>query len=160
MAKSDIDPELLKQAAELNIEVTDEATAEAVQQAIDEVLAEDAGNGGNPLDHDGDGKAGGAKTNDPPSERDVLKARATELGITFPANVKTEKLKELIAAAENPTPASTAKTYPYRVNRDFWTENKKDPDSPIRTRKGTIVEMTADDAQDGLESGAISRVKD
>lgn len=128
MAKSDIDPELLKQAEELNIVVTDEATAEAVQAAIDEVLAEDAGaaNAGDtkastphPLDHDGDGKKGGSK----------------------PKKAK----------AEAETPA--AKTYPYRINRDFWD------DSGERHRKGQIIEMTADDAQDGLESGAISRVK-
>lgn len=52
----------------------------------------------NPLDHDGDGKAGGAKQNDPPSERDELKKQASELGLEFPANIKTEKLKELIDA--------------------------------------------------------------
>jgi hypothetical protein len=52
----------------------------------------------NPLDHDGNGKAGGAQPNDPPSERDELKKQAAELGLEFPANIKTEKLKELIDA--------------------------------------------------------------
>jgi len=52
----------------------------------------------NPLDHDGDGKAGGAKPNDPPSERDELKKQANELGLEYARNISTEKLKELIDA--------------------------------------------------------------
>lgn len=110
-----INPDLLKQAAELNIEVTGNATEEALQAAIDEVLAEDASSKPrDPLDHDGDGKKGGSKPKAKPA---------------------------------------AAKTYPYCINRDFWDEHGE------RHRKGTIVEMTADDAQDGLESGALSRVK-
>jgi hypothetical protein len=54
--------------------------------------------GGNPLDHDGDGKSGGAKPNDPPSERDELKKQAAELGLEYAKNITTEKLKELIDA--------------------------------------------------------------
>src|SRR5690606_30868646 len=105
--------DLLAQAAELNIEVTDNATNDALKAAIDEVLAEDADKR-DPLDHDGDGKKGGSK------------------------------------AAKKSGP----KTYAYRINRDFWDEEGE------RFRKGTVIEMTADDAQDGLESGAVSRVKD
>jgi len=33
-------------------------------------------------------------------DRDALKARAVDLGLTFANNIKTEKLAELIAAAE------------------------------------------------------------
>ena len=33
----------------------------------------------------------------PVSERDALKARATELGLSFPKNIKTEKLIEIIS---------------------------------------------------------------
>lgn len=40
-----------------------------------------------------------------------------------------------------------------RVNRDFWDENGD------RHRKGTIVEVSADDAINGAETGALSRVK-
>lgn len=39
------------------------------------------------------------------------------------------------------------------VNRDFW------PAEGERVRKGTIVEMTAAEALDGIESGAMSRLK-
>ena len=52
------------------------------------------------LDHDADGKAGGAKPNSPPSERDALKARAAELKLEFPGNIGTAKLKELVEAKE------------------------------------------------------------
>lgn len=106
MAKADIDADLLKQAEELNILVTDEATAEAVQAAIDATLAEDAA-----------------------AEAEKPKA-------------KGKKAKE-----------DAPKSYAYRINRDFWDEDGK------RHRKGLIVEMTADEAQDGLESGALARVK-
>lgn len=51
-----------------------------------------------PLDHDADGKAGGSKPNDPPSERDELKKQAGEIGIEYAKNITTEKLKELIDA--------------------------------------------------------------
>lgn len=50
------------------------------------------------LDHDGDGHPGGAKPNDPPSERDDLKAQAAELGIEFHRNIPTDKLKALVDA--------------------------------------------------------------
>lgn len=35
-----------------------------------------------------------------PDERDALKEKAVSLGIEFPKNIKTEKLKELIAERE------------------------------------------------------------
>jgi hypothetical protein len=52
----------------------------------------------NPLDHDNNGKADGAKPNEPPSERDELKKQANELGLEYARNISTEKLKELIDA--------------------------------------------------------------
>jgi hypothetical protein len=47
-----------------------------------------------PLDHDGDGKKGGAV----PSDREDLKKQAAELGLEYPRNITNEKLKELIDA--------------------------------------------------------------
>lgn len=35
-----------------------------------------------------------------PLDREALKARAAELGLTFANNIKTEKLAELVAAAQ------------------------------------------------------------
>lgn len=52
----------------------------------------------NPLDHDGDGKAGGAAPNNPPSERDELKKQAGELGLEYARNITTEKLQDMINA--------------------------------------------------------------
>lgn len=40
------------------------------------------------------------KADDEPLDREALKARAKELGISFPKNVNTEKLAELVAAAD------------------------------------------------------------
>lgn len=48
----------------------------------------------NPLDHDGNGKSGGATNTD----REGLKTQAKELGIDHPRNISTDKLKELIDA--------------------------------------------------------------
>lgn len=45
-------------------------------------------------------KGSNAKPNDQPSERDALKARATELKIEFAGNIATAKLKELVEAKE------------------------------------------------------------
>jgi hypothetical protein len=52
------------------------------------------------LDHDGDGKKGGAAPNVPPSERDILKAKAADLKLEFPKNIATDKLKLLVRDAE------------------------------------------------------------
>lgn len=40
-----------------------------------------------------------------------------------------------------------------RINRDFWDAKGE------RFRKGTIIEVPVDTALDGVESGALSRVK-
>ncbi|MCZ7502031.1 hypothetical protein [Agrobacterium sp. ST15.13.015] len=144
MAKSDIDPDLLKQAEELNIEVTDTATAEAVKEAIDAALAEDAA-----------AAASVAK----------LRADYKELvGKNAFNGWDAEELQKRIdaALAGNPQPQDPApvaatsrkpKTMSFKIERDFWDENGD------RHRAGSIVEMTAEDALAGIESGAISRVK-
>ena len=40
------------------------------------------------------------------------------------------------------------------VNRDYWPEEGK------RVRKGTIVELTPEEALDGIEAGAIRRLRE
>ena len=55
-------------------------------------------------------------------------------------------------------PATAAeRTVTVRVNRDFWVGK---PGQAERIRKGTIVDVPVDAALDGVESGALSRVKD
>lgn len=80
------------------------------------------------LDHDGDGKPGGAAANDPPSERDALKARATELKLDFAKNISTDKLKDLVRDAE----------------LDAMT------DTELKTFLGTKGVTTADETRDQL----------
>lgn len=42
------------------------------------------------------------------------------------------------------------------VVRDFWpTENDED-----RVRAGTMIEVTAEEALDGIEAGTLARVRD
>jgi hypothetical protein len=72
--------------ATLSIDVADDYVERV--KALPFLTVDDA------LDHDGDGKAGGA-TN---SDREDLKAQAKELGIEHPRNIPTDKLKELIDA--------------------------------------------------------------
>lgn len=50
------------------------------------------------------------------------------------------------------TPAKE-KLIPVRINRDFWDSEG------TRHRKGTVVEVPVEAALDGVESGALSRVK-
>jgi len=44
-------------------------------------------------------------------------------------------------------------TFPCEVLRDFWTEDGE------RIRKGTITDLTAEKALDGVEQGRVKRVK-
>lgn len=46
-----------------------------------------------------------------------------------------------------------AKTLEFRIMRDFWDEDGE------RHRAGGIVEMTAEEALEPLECGAVERVK-
>lgn len=53
-------------------------------------------------------------------------------------------------------PEKKTKLIAARVLRDYWpTESQKD-----RVRKGTVVEVTAEDMIDGMENGTLERVKD
>lgn len=45
------------------------------------------------------------------------------------------------------------RTFEYEVQRDTWTGEGE------RIRKGTIVELTAEQAQDAAEAGALKRIK-
>jgi hypothetical protein len=152
---SDLNPDLLKQAEELNIQVTESATNEALQKAIDEVLAED-----------GAGASG----------KSVIETlRAAYKSVTgkkaFNGWDAAELQKRIDASGEQPAkPASApapkkqsaepAKSMiPMAINRDIWVDNPDNPDEPIRHRRGKIMEFTIDDAMAGLESGALSRVK-
>lgn len=101
MAEQNAD--LLKQAEELEIKVDARWGDARLQQEIDKAL----GNEPDPLDHDKNGKKGGA------------------------------------------APA----LHPMVVNRDFWDENGE------RHRKNSVIEVTAEDAIAGAETGALSRVR-
>jgi hypothetical protein len=54
---------------------------------------------------------------------------------------------------KNETKTTTEKLIPVRIMRDFWDSEGK------RHHKGTVVEVPVDAALDGVETGALSRVK-
>lgn len=154
---AELNPDLLEQAKELNIEVTENATNEALQAAIDEVLAED----GKTPDAGQSVVAALRET-----YREVIGKNAFNGWDAF------ELQKRIDAVRPGGTPPTeparrdpldhdgngkkggvVAKTFAYRINRDFWDE------AGDRHPKGEILDLTAEDAQDGLESGALSRVK-
>lgn len=97
---------------------------------------------------------------------DDLKKQAEELGIEVDGRWGEDRLKQEIDAAlagpAAPTEQDAAKpnsvsAKPYTVSvkvlRDFWDENGN------RVGKGTIVDVSVDAALDGVESGALARVK-
>ncbi|GHA15179.1 hypothetical protein GCM10007989_07420 [Devosia pacifica] len=55
--------------------------------------------------------------------------------------------------AAEPKSQPKAQTIPVQIKRDIWDENGQ------RHRKGTVVEMSVEAALDGVESGAVTRVK-
>lgn len=81
-----------------------------------------------------------------------LKAQAEALGIKVDGRWSDERIQqEIDAAGKTAKPAE--RLIPVVVKRDFWDREG------ARHRKGTIVEVTVEAALDGVESGALSRVK-
>lgn len=164
MAKSDLDPELLKQAEELNIEVTDAATNEALKAAIDEVLAEDgAGNSaaGDIVQLRADYKALSGKNAFNGWDATELQKRINAAG--SPPQAKPAKPKKAADPLDHDADGKKGGAAPalvaVRILRDIWLDNPDNPAEPIRYREGSIREVSMNDAFDGIESGAFSRVK-
>lgn len=116
---------------------------------------------------------------------DDLKAQAEELGIKVDGRWSEAKLREEIDKAlaapadsdggnhpgmNNPQPfggkgdhdgdgkaggsvKQTERLIPVKIERDFWDAEGN------RHRKGAIVEVSVEAALDGVETGALSRVK-
>lgn len=81
--------------------------------------------------------------------KDEIKAKLDDAGIEYDARLGIDKLAALLKANTQTAGVMCI------VQRDYWpTDNEMD-----RVRKGTIVEVTADEAMDGMESGLLARVK-
>lgn len=101
---------------------------------------------------------------------DLLK-QAEELGIKVDKRWGDERIQSEIdkALGNEPDPldhdkngkkgGSAAPMIAVRINRDIWVTNPDDLENPIRHRKGSVREVTLEAALDGIESGALSRVK-
>lgn len=88
---------------------------------------------------------------------DDLKQQAEELGIKVDARWGEQRLQSEIDRALG-APAAPAKAdvvITVRVNRDFWVSAGE----AGRIRKGQVIELPLERALDGIESGAVSRVK-
>lgn len=104
---------------------------------------------------------------------DDLKKQAEELGIKIDGRWSDERLQQEIDKALGAPPKAepfggkgdhdgdgkaggsvkAEKLIPVRINRDFWSDDGE------RHRKGTVVEVPVEAALDGVETGALSRVK-
>ena len=84
---------------------------------------------------------------------DDLKAQAEELGIKVDGRWSEERLREEIDRALGGPAANAERLIPVKIERDFWDAEGN------RHRKGAIVEVSVDAALDGVETGALSRVK-
>jgi len=71
------------------------------------------------------------------------------------ARIQQEIDKTVVKSEPDAKPA----TVMVRINRDIWVHNPADPNEPLRYRKGSTREVTIEQAFDGIESGALSRVK-
>jgi len=78
---------------------------------------------------------------------DDIKAKLDELGIEYDGRWGTERLKSLLPKAPEMVLCE--------VQRDYWPTD----DEMSRVRKGEIIETTPLDALDGIESGALKRVR-
>ena len=93
-------------------------------------------------------------------DREEIKAKLDELGVEYDGRKNTQDLADLLEEqdtteeAENEAVAKAVpETVPVTVLRDFWrTEDD-------RVRKGTVIEVSKDDAMDGIENGTLKRVK-
>lgn len=53
----------------------------------------------------------------------------------------------------NPKPVKAPEKRPFMVMRDYWpTDDQRD-----RVPKGTIIELTAENAIDGIQAGALTK---
>lgn len=150
-------PDLLKQAAELNIEVTETATDEAIQAAIDEVLAED---GKTP--EAGQSVIGALRE----TYREVIGKNAFNGWDAVELQKRIDAVRPGTAPGRDPLDhdgdgkkggskpkAKAPALIAVQVRRDFWDQ------TGTRHRKGSVVEVSVDAALDGVEVGALSRVR-
>lgn len=92
---------------------------------------------------------------------DDLKQQAEELGIKVDARWGEQRLQSEIdralGAPVEPVaePARAEVVITVRVNRDFWVSAGE----AGRIRKGQVIDLPLERALDGIESGAVSRVK-
>jgi hypothetical protein len=81
-----------------------------------------------------------------------LKTQAESLGIKVDGRWSDERIQQEIDAV-NASNKPQDRLIPVKVLRDFWDG------SGNRCQKGTVVEVSVDDALDGVAAGSFERVK-
>lgn len=81
-----------------------------------------------------------------------LKKQGEELGIKIDGRWSDERLQQEIDASLA-TPAKAENTVAVMIKRDIWDAEGE------RHRKGSIIEMTVNEAMDAVEAGSVTRVK-
>lgn len=76
-----------------------------------------------------------------------IKAKLDELGIEYDGRWGVDRLSALLP--------KTPDMVMCQVQRDYWPTD----DEMSRVRKGEIVEVSTLEALDGIESGALKRIK-
>lgn len=92
---------------------------------------------------------------------------AKALGIKVDGRWSAERLEQEIAKAEDeatkpalaPEPAPKVETVRVKVLRDYWTDEIGDDGLPKRVVAGTIRVVSAMEAVDLIEAGAVERVR-
>ena len=80
--------------------------------------------------------------------KDEITAKLDAAGIEYDGRLSAENLAELL-------PAEGKDLVTCEVLRDYWpTDDPQD-----RVRRGTFVDVSKDEAMDGLEAGTLRRVK-
>jgi len=82
--------------------------------------------------------------------KDEIKAKLDDLGVEYDARLGIDKLAALLKQNQQGAAGVLC-----MVNRDYWPTDREED----RVRKGAIVEVTADQAMDGMESGILKRVR-
>lgn len=81
--------------------------------------------------------------------KDEIKEKLDNAGIEYDARLSIDKLAALLKSNTQTSGVLCI------VQRDYWpTDSDED-----RVRAGTVVEVSADEAMDGMESGLLQRVK-
>ncbi len=84
--------------------------------------------------------------------RDEIKAALDAAEVVYDGRASTERLAALLPS-QDAAKAPDERLVTVRVLRAFW------PEEDQRVEKGAVIDVTTDEALDGIENGMFERVK-